>query len=161
MPMLSRIFSARGRRHGDERLLDQAIAAWREDPGEAEKLSEHARTFVIDAALNPAHDPAAPASLFLPARRLALAGVLPAVLGAALLLLLGHAGISPRRPGSVVVEKKGDVVVFNVKNGGRQHTICKSSNPNRFDCDGALRVEGGRFVEPVSDSSSIVFYRID
>ena len=159
--MFTRILGARGRRHGDGRLLDQAIAAWREDPGEAETLSEHARTAIVDHVLNPAHDPAAPASLFVPARRLALAGVLPAVLGAALLLLLGHAGISPSRPGSVVVEKKGDVVVFNVKNGGRTHTICKSSVPNRFDCDETLRVEGGRYAEPARGGSDIVFYRID
>ncbi len=143
-------------------VLDRAIAEWQGGRGKDETLSGHARARIVEQALDPAHDPAAPASLFVPARRLALAGVLPVMLGAALVLLLGHAGTYVTSNAlRLQVEKRDGQVVFEIGNGKKSHYICKSNVPNKFDCADALRVEGGRFEEPAHDGSGIVFYRID
>ena len=147
----------------DDAVLDRAVAEWRRSGGSHEILGAHARARIVDEALDPAHDPAAPASLFVPARRLALAGVLPVMLGVALLLLLGHAGSYVGTSGSarLSIEKRNGQVVFNIANGQRSHYVCKSKVPDRFDCDHGVKVRNGAYADPVRDGSDIVFYRID
>lgn len=143
-------------------VLDRAIAEWQGSRGGDESLSGHSRTRIVDETLDPAHDPAAPASLFVPARRLALAGALPVMLGAALVLLLGHAGtyVSSKSP-RLFVEKRDGQVVFNIANGQKSHYICKSNVPNKFDCGRGVKVQNGAYADAVRDGSDIVFYRID
>jgi hypothetical protein len=143
-------------------VLEKAIAEWQGSRGGDESLSGHARARIVDESLDPSHDPAAPASLFLPARRLAWAGALPALLGVALMLLLGHAGnyVASRSP-LPQVEKRDGQVVFNLANGQKSHYVCKSNVPDRFDCGGGVKVRNGAYSDPVLDVSDIVFYRID
>ncbi len=142
--------------------LDRAIAEWQGGRGKDETLSGHARARIVEQALDPAHDPAAPASLFVPARRLALAGVLPVMLGAALVLLLGHAGTYvTSNPLRLQVEKRDGQVVFEIGNGKKSHYICKSNVPNKFDCDRGVKVQNGAYADSVRDGSNIVFYRIE
>lgn len=158
------LFTPRKRdRRGDDAVLDRAIAEWRGDRGDEVVLSGNARGRIIDESLNPTHDPAAPASLFLPARRLALAGVLPAMLGVALMLLLGHAGTyGPGDPAvKLHVEKEAGQLVFRIEDGNRSHLVCKSSVPSRFDCDRGVVVKDGWYADSVHDGSDIAFYRID
>jgi len=145
-----------------EAVVSRAIAEWQGSRGSDEALSGHTRTRIVDGALDPAHDPAAPASLFVPARRLALAGVLPVMLGAVLVLLLGHAGtyVTSRSP-RLTVEKRDGQVVFNIANGQKSHYVCKSSLPNSFDCGQGVKVQNGAYSDSVHDGSGIVFYRID
>lgn len=143
-------------------VLDRAVAAWRGAGRTAEVLGGRSRARILDVALDPLHDPAAPASLFVPARRLAMAGVLPALLGAALLLLLGHAGNSwiPATAHVDVLKRDGQVV-FRIANGDRSHYVCKSTVPHKFDCGGGVLVRGGAYVDAQTDGNGIVFYRID
>jgi len=143
-------------------VLNRAIAEWQGSGSSDEALSGHARSRIVDETLDPARDPAAPASLFVPARRLALAGVLPVMLGAALVLLLGHAGtyVTSKAP-RLQVEKRGGQVVFNIANGQKSHYICKSNVPNKFDCGRGVQVRNGAYADTVNDGSDIVFYRID
>jgi len=150
-------------RHGDDSVLDRAIAEWRGESGAGSVLGDSARGRIIDESLDPTHDPAAPASLFLPARRLALAGVLPAMLGVALMLLLGHAGTYTPPSDSVRlhVEKSAGQLVFRIEDGIGSHLVCKSNVPSRFDCGRGVVVENGRYADSVHDGSDIAFYRID
>ncbi len=146
----------------EEAVLDRAIAEWQGGRGGDETLSGHARARIVDRALDPAHDPAAPASLFVPARRLALAGVLPVMLGVALVLLLGHAGTYVTSNAlRLQVEKRDGQVVFEIGNGKKSHYICKSNVPNKFDCDRGVKVQNGAYADSVRDGSNIVFYRIE
>ncbi len=147
----------------DDAVLDRAVAEWRRSGGTDEILSAHARARIVDETLDPAHDPAAPASLFLPARRLALAGLLPVMLGVALVLLLGHAGtyVGTSQSPHLTIEKRNGQVVFNIANGQKSHYVCKSKVPDRFDCERGVKVRNGAYADPVRDGSDIVFYRID
>ena len=143
-------------------VLNRAIAEWQGSRGGDDALSGHARSRIVDEALDPARDPAAPASLFVPARRLALAGVLPVMLGAALVLLLGHAGTYVTSKSlRLEVEKRDGLVVFSIANGQRSHYICKSNVPNKFDCGRGVEVRNGAYADTARDGSDIVFYRID
>lgn len=150
-------------RERDDAVLDRAIVEWQGSRSAGDILGGKSRGRIIDETLNPAHDPAAPASLFLPARRLAMAGALPVLLGVVLLLLLGHAGsyVATGRAQHILVEKHGGEVVFWIPNGGTRHFICKSADPSRFDCDHGVNVRNGRYTDPIHDGSDLVFYRID
>jgi hypothetical protein len=149
--------------NSDDAVLDRAVADWRRNGGIEEILSAHARARIVDEALDPAHDPAAPASLFLPARRLALAGVLPVMLGVALVLLLGHAGnfVVTSQSARLTIEKRDGQVVFNIANGQTSHYVCKSKVPDRFDCEHGVKVRNGAYADSVRDGAGIVYYRID
>lgn len=144
-----------------EQELRAAVGAFRTGAAGRDSLSGAARTRILEAAMAPAGNPVSPASLFVPARRLVMAGTLPVVLGAALALLLGRAGSYPGPTGpQVVVAKRDGHVVFTLANGGRHHTICRSTVPDRFDCDRGVPVKGA-YAEPVDSGSTITYYRID
>jgi hypothetical protein len=102
--------------------------------------------------------------LFVPTRRLAAAWALPLALAGVLFLALPEA-LGPREAGAapttVHVSKDGDRVLFTIANGGRSHQVFRSTSPDRFDRDDAVRVTGGAFVDRLDDAHAVVFYRIE
>jgi hypothetical protein len=105
------------------------------------------------------------ASLFLPARRLALAGTLPALLLALalgwLLVPLGHRELAggPVRLDAI---KRGDEVVFLIANGGSTHRIYRGENPQGLrQGHEAYATTDRAFRDRLDRGGSVVFYRID
>ena len=118
-------------------VLEKAIAEWQGSRGGDESLSGHARARIVDESLDPSHDPAAPASLFLPARRLAWAGAIPVLLGLAFTLVLKHAGTSTFEE-RIMAAKKDGQVVFTVADGGKMHYVRRASTPQEIDRAGCM-----------------------
>ncbi len=144
--------------------LERALGAWRsalEKPG---RLSDEARSRILDGALNPpARETAAGLPLFVPARRLALAAIVPAALGLLLALLVtGHSGNLAGRIGpKIVASKQNGQVVFSIANGKRAHYVYRSSAPNRIGTGSPEKVVGGVFTDTMAGGPDIVFYRVD
>jgi hypothetical protein len=133
--------------------------------GTSPGLSADVRSRIIDEALSHAPAEKALPSLFTPGRRLLVAGALPVVLAAALLMGIDgdvRAPVSTGEGSSVVsVVKEGDQVTFSISNGGRQHTVYRSTDPVQFEPSSGVAVTDGAYVDRVSDDADLVFYRIE
>ena len=151
-------------------LLNEAVADWRRAVAPArESLDDATRARILDAvSRRPAAQPrpAPLASLFVPMRRLALAGTVPAL---ALTMLLAWVLL----PGTATVpnvdtdgptlqaSKVGGEVVFVIANGGKLHRVYRSSSP---EADGDARLfatTDARFQDRLEGDERLVFYRID
>ena len=144
--------------------LSKMVAAAR--TGRESTLSADARSAILTRALHPEQGEASLPALFAPTRRLIIAAGLPAILGAVLLVGLdreagraveGQANGTPR----IAATKVGDEVHFSVSNGGRRHYLARSASADGFAGASRVRLHGGAYVEDLSDSSALVFYRID
>lgn len=141
--------------------IDRLVQAARQ--GTAEQLSGAARARILEESLKPGFAEPLP-SLFTPARRLVAAGALPVALAGALLLTLDR-GVE-RPPDAlertrVAVSKEGESVLFAIQNGGRAHTVHRSSDPRGTAGGRRVEVTGGAYVESLQDQASLVFYRIE
>ena len=143
--------------------LGEALQAWRQAPPAPEALSAAAREGIREAITrNPARPRALPL-LFLPVRRIALAGGMPAALLVAVILLVARGdGTGTLVPGSPRVQatKEGDRVIFTLANGSRRHTVYTSHAPNDFDARSGVQVRG-RFTDALTSEADLTFYRVD
>jgi hypothetical protein len=57
--------------------------------------------------------------------------------------------------------KQGAYVVFHIANGGGDHEVTKSSDPNGLNPSGHLVAEDGTFRDELHPESGITYYRID
>ena len=152
--------------------LDRALEAWRarnsSENGDnpTETLSGDARSRILRGIRDDVRSRRTPfADLFLPARRLALAGVVPALALAAALGLL----VQPAMQGSgleagqgrLEATKIGGEVVFVLANGDRSHNVYRSTDPKGFGVEPAFVTEDGSFSDSLSSGPDLVFYRID
>ena len=144
--------------------LSEMVAAAR--TGRESTLSGDTCSAILTRALHPEQAEAPLPALFAPTRRLIVAAGLPAILGAVLLVGLerevapageGQANGTPR----IAATKVGDEVHFNVSNGGRPHYLARSASADGFADVSRVRLDGGAYVEELSDSAALVFYRID
>ena len=128
-------------------------------------LSDEARDRILGEAVRhaPVEEPLP--SLFTPGRRLLVAGALPVLLAGALLMGIDGEVRDPassgEQPPVVSAEKHGDQVTFSISNGGRQHTVYRSTDPGRFEASSGVDVTDGTYVDRISDDADLVFYRID
>ena len=144
--------------------LEAMIAAAREG-GRSEGLSADCRERILNRALRGAASEGPLPGLFTPTRRLVVAGALPVVLAFALLVGFEQ-GVQPPRPPAegapqVAVFKRGDRVFFDIRNGDRQHYVCRSTQADRFDSSCGVPVTDGAYEDGLQDQASLVFYRID
>ena len=156
--------TVRAKADADEnRLLDEAVGAWRARRPAAERLSPGAR----DRLWARVREGVAPADrlhpLFAPVRRWVLAGAVPALVVLALLLPLAwRSGTVPERHEgpTILASRIGDSVVFTIANGNRTHRVYRSATPDRFDLESPI-VVGDRYVEPSQGDLDLVFYKVD
>jgi len=142
-----------------ERALDRAVEILRVEAAKNQRLSVHARARVLAAVGDPQRarmDREPLATLFLPARRLALASVLPMLL---LSLMLGYLMIPAERGGTLTVTKRGDQVIFSISNGHQSHRVYRSDNPTRFDT--VYTTTARAFTDQLQSGPDLVFYRVD
>jgi len=142
--------------------LDEMVQACRKSQGPA--LSEATRTRILDEARRPVHADGLRA-LFTPTRHLLVAGTLPVVLAAALLIGLDP-GVQPPlaiddAPSSVAVSKMNGRIMFSIQNGGKPHTVYRSTDPQGFDRHNGVEVTSGAYEDRLQDQADLVFYRID
>jgi hypothetical protein len=161
--MMNRIFRYRRREQG---VLDRALADWRAARKAPERLSGPARERILEAAGRDRTRRIAlelPSPLFLPARRFALAAVLPLLvlsLAVGYLLLPGRSGLDGSAP-RLLASRQGDEVVFVIANGDRPHRVVKVTDPRETGAGQAVDVEQGVFRDRLDSEASLVFYRID
>jgi hypothetical protein len=146
----------------DESNLKAALAAWRGEGPEEEKLSASSRSELFRRVQSPGSAPFGTVTLFPPVRRWVLAAGIPLVLTAGLAWLGGRVG-EPAPPGvRIQVAKQGEEVVFTIADGRRVHQVRKSEDPSEFDSASAVRVRnGGSYRDGVDTGADLVFYRID
>ncbi len=140
--------------------LEGLIRAGRE--ASTERLSAGARSAILDEALKPAISEGPPA-LFTPTRHILVAGALPVVLAVAL-LVGSDPGVQPPPAGvdaapEVTVSKVGGRVLFAIRNGGKPHTVYRTTDPRGSGA--GERITGGEYVDRLQDQDDLVFYRID
>ena len=143
--------------------LRRAVRATRRSAG-GSTLSAPARARILDAARNGADQPLELfPSLFTAPRRLIAAGALPLILAAGLLVLLNQRSpVAPEMGGfDVQVSKVDGQVFFRIANGSREHTVYRSTVPDRFEPSSAVAVTDGSFTDALDDQADLVFYRID
>ena len=150
---------------GNDSLLEQAIAAWREAPGE-QALRPETRDRILGEALAGGDAPPSFAALFTPTRHWVLAAIAPAALTLVAALLLGVTNLGIQEPAvdagpRLEVSKVGDEVVFLIANGKPTHTVYKSTQPDHFDASSAVVVKDGQYRDRATGGPDIVFYRID
>jgi hypothetical protein len=140
------------------------VVAARED-GRDEALSAETRDRILNAASRGGSSHASFPAVFTPTRRLLVAAALPVALAVA--LFIGFDGgvqlppsVDSGQP-TVAVFKQGDQVFFDIRNGDRQHVVCRSTEPDRFDSACGVPVKGGAYADGLQDQASLVFYRID
>ena len=150
----------KARNDAPEATLLAAVEALRAGEEGDEALESATKARILAEALESAHDPGMPASLFLPTRRLAWAGAIPVLLGVAFTLLLKHVGASPD-PGTIFVAKQDGKVVFTVANGGKEHYVRRAETPWDLDRAEQHRIQGGTFEESATSGPDIVFYRFE
>jgi len=156
------------RRRRDE--LDRAILAWQRTEASADSLSGESKDAIFNEFRRlqaTSEQPAAHATLFLPAARWAWGAALPIV---ALSMLVGSVLLTqgPFDRGDVVVHqprvevtKSGDDVVFVIQNGDRTHRISKSTDPGPTGDQEIFTTSTGRFSDRLDSGAGIVYYRID
>ena len=142
--------------------LDEMIRAARKS--EVPTLSDTAKMRILDEARRPQHADGLRA-LFTPTRHLLVAGTLPVVLAVALLIGLDP-GVQPPPVGiddapSVAVFKDNGRITFSIQNGGRPHTVYRSTDPQGFDRQDGVKVTSGAYEDRLQDQADLVFYRID
>jgi hypothetical protein len=149
--------------------LERALEEWRQQRPAEQKLSPPARARIFREGMRPVGpgkrvETAIP--LFFPARRLALATVLPllviSMMSAYLLLPGGPSdrGASGEAPILQAV-RQGDEVVFTIANGGGKHLVRKSNSAKELSDGEAFVVSDGAFRERLDSGDDLVFYRID
>jgi hypothetical protein len=157
---MKRFEEANKRKERGDQLLQRALDAWREEPESGGTLGGDARERILVSALQPGRKPSHLPALFTPRRWLAAAGVLPFILAAGLLAVLGPGNGQESAP-TVRATKQGDKVVFIIANGKSSHYVYKSTSPDSFDPSAGVRVTGGEYEDRVEEGASLVFYRID
>jgi hypothetical protein len=142
--------------------VDRAVGDWRAHQGNAETLSASARGKILEAVFEGREPVEVPAAIFVPARRLAWATIVPAALGVvfAVLINLGGDGTVADKA-RLVVEKQDGKVVFSLANGSHEHYVYKSYVPGRFGSQPAARMKDGVYVDSEGNGSEITYYRID
>jgi hypothetical protein len=147
---------------GNGERLDEMVQACRKT--EEPTLSDTARTRILDEARRPVHADGLRA-LFTPTRHLLVAGTLPVVLAVALLIGL-DSGVQTPPAGindalRVAVSKEDGRITFSIQNGGRPHTVYRSTDPQGFDRESGVKVTSGAYEDRLQDQADLVFYRID
>ena len=142
--------------------LEEMIRACRQSDEPA--LSGATRTRILEEARHPVHLDAL-RTLFTPTRHLLVAGTLPVVLAVALLIGL-DSGVQPPPAGiddapSVAVSKEDGRILFSIQNGGKPHTVYRSTDPQGFDQRTGVRVTSGAYEDRLQDQADLVVYRID
>ena len=123
--------------------LDGALDDWRAAEKRPETLSGPARERILEAAGRGETRRVRfelPSPLFLPARRFALAAVLPLLvlsLAVGYFLLPAGSGSDETVP-QLLASRQGDEVVFVIANGDRPHRVLKAADPRGLDADQAL-----------------------
>ncbi len=149
------------RRFDDDPLRRAARGLRSADAGA--RLSRATRAAIVERATVPAREESPKfTSLFVPMRRLAWLGTVPAVLVAVLIATLPHA---PERRASngprLEAAKQGGEIVFTIANGKAVHTVVRSDVPYRFDESRAERVRDRTFRDSAESGPALVFYKID
>jgi hypothetical protein len=149
------------------RELADALDAWKRCEARPESLSPQARARILENAFDQSGRVSLGpiASLFLPARRMMAVGLAPALLLAAALALgipwRGPADSSEGAPLMLHAEKRGEVVVFFIANGGRPHVVERSTFADGRAVADRLNTSGGQFRDSLGSGPDIVYYRID
>ena len=148
--------------------LDAAIGEWRtRKSDEHDLLSSSAREAVRRAAIDSVSTRTASFSeLFTPVRRLALTGVLPAIVLAAALGFVAKPWHSvstgydsPSQP--IHATKLNGEVVFVLASGDQSHSVYRSTQPDQFSTAPAFQTIRGSFSDSLRSGPNLVFYRID
>ena len=142
-----------------EEALDSVIAVWKAAP-RPERLSDETRRSILRETLENLDGQPVATGLRSAAWRI-LAGALPVAAIGLLAVMLVDRGVEPTHPLRVRATKAGGEVIFSIANGNRDHSVYKSSVPNRFGASAQLQVRGGSFRDTVDDDSGLVFYRIE
>lgn len=142
-----------------EETLDRAIAVWKAAPV-AERLSDEVRRSILRETLENLEAQPVPTRLRSAAWRI-LAGALPVAAIGLLAVVLVDRGVEPTHALRVRATKAGGEVIFSIANGRNDHSVYKSSVPNKFGASAQLQVRGGSFRDTVDDDSGLVFYRIE
>ena len=143
--------------------LNAAIAAWKTSARRSETLSDVVRSRIVARAGDRKPRPAI-RTLFLPFRRLALAGALPVVLLTALVGYATHQSLAPAPglvPPPILASKAAGEVIFTIANGNRVHNVYLSTSPDRFENSPAFTTRDGAFRDRLDGGPDLVFYRID
>lgn len=149
---------------GQTASLEAMIRAARvDDPGD--RISDQGRGRILDAVLRGGPAEESLPALFTPTRRLIVAGALPLLLTAVLLVGLDRGLPAPTGTGdhgpAVAAFKQGDRVLFSIRNGSRQHVVYRSTRPDGFDSADGVAVADGKYEDGLRDQADLVFYRID
>jgi len=149
-------------KHSDGRLGRMLDAARDTRP---ERLGAEVRARIVTESLKPGPAEGL-APLFVPARRLLVAGGLPLILAAAFLVVIdpdSQPALDPAthaaRATRVAVSKDGGNVLFSIQNGNRAHRVYRSSEPQGEGQK--VELSGGAYVEDLQDRDALVFYRIE
>ncbi len=148
------------RERSDGENLDRAVTEWRSTPRVEERLSDAARTRIIEETIQAQETEPIPVRLRSAAWRV-LAGALPVAAAVLLVLVFADRAGDRGTPVHVRATKTGNEVIFSIANGKRSHSVYKSSLPNSFDFSTRLAIQDGSFRDSADDASGVVFYRIE
>jgi hypothetical protein len=142
-------------------ILDDALAAWRSTHQE-ETLSGAARTALFDEvrSIGDGQEEMSFVPALTRAWRWAFLGSVPVIAIAAVLISAGD-----HHPVSVMsrlsATKVDGQVVFTLANGGTNHMVYRSTDPQEFRKSSAVKMAGNRFTDETTGGPNLVFYRID
>lgn len=151
-----------GARHRLDEVLDRAVEAARHEPPGTLGPETRAALF---RSIRDESVPKSVSPVFPPIRRWLERTLIPvaAAAMAVALLWLGGPGraVDGNADARVEARKVGDRVVFVVRNGGRAHTVSRSTTPDRFDASQTALLDRGSFEDRLDTGHNLVFYRID
>jgi hypothetical protein len=149
----------KNRQNGTD-VLAGAIQEWRAGDGAKGVLSDKARGVIIETVHSELTPKQALVPLFVPFRRLVLAGVLPLLVVCAMAVsMLGP--IENDSVSGLLVSKADGDVVFRIINGERSHAVYRSESPHALSQQAAQQVPDGIYRDSLKSDTNIVFYRID
>jgi hypothetical protein len=141
-------------------VLTRAVTEWRTDDTDGGTLSESTRSVIIETAHSQLTPKQGLVPLFVPFRRLALAGVLPLLVVCAMAVsMLGPINQAP--VSDLLVSKSNGDVVFRIVNGDRAHAVYRSDTPHALYEQGAQQITHGTYRDSLKSDTNITFYKID
>jgi hypothetical protein len=157
------------KRKQGEGAIDQALAEWRAAEVVPERLSGPVRERILDEIKGGGERRmryTAPASLFFPLRRFALASAVPALvlaLAAGYFLTPGPQGDPALQATTTDLQvlRQGDEVVFVIANGKTTHMVYKSTEIRGLRTVEPVEVTNGVYRDRIDTETNLVFYRID
>lgn len=146
----------------ENQRVSEAVGSWERVHPTSERLSGEARGRILREATRrdvPAEQ--AFRSLFLPRWSVLLASLAPLALIGVLVSQVGWKPAESDDLARIQVAKVDGEVVFTIQNGGRPHTVARSTSPDRFESASTIAVLDGSYSDRLEGTANLVFYRID